>query len=224
MNPYAVKACAILIAVIAGAGAGMVEARTAYPTAPVSGADPAAKSCAACHGPHGNSTAPQFPKLAGQNPTYLADQLWAFKTKTRRSEAMASFAARLSASEIAALARFYADQPILPDTPTDRRLAERGRRVFYNGTGWPAPTPACAQCHGRGGGFGPPMMGGMMGPGMMGGGASGPNLYGQHASYIVAQLQQFARGERPSWVMGRIAAGLTPQDRKAVAEYLASRR
>lgn len=230
MNPYASNAAAAFVAAIIGMAPSVVAAQTAHASATASAAATAAtaataaKSCAACHGPHGNSPDPQFPKLAGQYPGYLADQLWAFRTKARRSQVMASVAARLSGTEIAALARFYADQPIRSDTVADSRLDERGRGVFYDGTGW---TPPCAQCHGRRGGFGAPMRSGMMGPGMMGRGMSGmsaPNLYGLHARYIVAQLQQFARGERPSWIMGRIAAGLTPQDRKAVAEYLSGRR
>lgn len=221
MNAYALTASAALIVLLAGAAASLAKGPMGYSNAATPVADLAAKSCAACHGPGGNGTDPRFPKLAGQNPRYLAAQLWAFKTKARRSDVMAGFAAPLSASEITALARFYADQPIRPDPVKDDRLVERGRWVFFNGTEWPARTPPCAQCHDRR--FGRPM-GGMMGSGMMGGGASAPNLYGQHARYIVGQLQQFARGQRPSWMMGRIAADLTPQDSAAVAKYLSGRR
>lgn len=224
MNVYIMTASAALIALLAGAAAGLAKGPSGYANVATPAADLAAKTCAACHGPFGNSTDPRFPKLAGQSPRYLAARLWAFKAEAPPLNVMANIAASLSASEIAGLAQFYADQPVRPDPVKDNRLAERGRWLFFNGAGWPAPTPPCAQCHDSRGRFGPPTMGGMMGPGMMGGAASAPNLYGQHARYIVGQLQQFARGQRPSWMMGRIAADLTPQDRKAVAEYLSGRR
>jgi cytochrome c553 len=56
---------------------------------------------------------------------------------------------------------------------------------------------------------------------MMGNVATVPNLFGQHAVYTVQQLDAFASGARRGSVMGPIAAGLAPQDRRAVAEYLA---
>ena len=36
-------------------------------------------ACAACHGADGNSTNPDWPKLAGQNENYMAKQLMDFK-------------------------------------------------------------------------------------------------------------------------------------------------
>ena len=70
-----------------------------------------------------------------------------------------------------------------------------------------------------------PMMG-MMGHGMMGMMGSGmadvPNLNGQHAAYIVAQLNGFADGARQGTVMNRIAAALSEADKMAVAEFLSS--
>ena len=61
-----------------------------------------------------------------------------------------------------------------------------------------------------------------MGMGMMGRGMTGPvpSLNGQHAAYIIAQLNRFASGERSGTVMGRIAASLSEADEKAVAAYL----
>ncbi len=59
----------------------------------------------------------------------------------------------------------------------------------------------------------------MMGGGMMGG-AGAPKVDGQHAAYLVDQLNQFASGRRPSPIMRRIAAALSGAQRKAVAEFL----
>jgi cytochrome c553 len=72
---------------------------------------------------------------------------------------------------------------------------------------------------------------GMMGGGMMermpmmGMMADAPYLNGQHAAYIVDQLDRFASGARPSsTMMGRIAAALSEADKRAVAEYLSGLR
>lgn len=224
MTSLALTASAVVIIALGASSTAVLSEAPAAPATTTTGIATLAATCAACHGPTGNSADPQVPKLAGQDPRYLSAQLWAFKTKARRPDAMAGFAAKLSAGDIATLAQFYANQPIRPDAVKDSRLAARGRRIFFDGTRWPAATPPCVQCHGRGEPFRPPMMGGMRGRGMMGGFTAGPNLYGQHARYIVDQLQRFARGQRPSWVMGRIAAGLTAQDRSAVAEYLSVHR
>ena len=71
---------------------------------------------------------------------------------------------------------------------------------------------------------------GMMGRGPMGGDMMGmmgsgtmtniPDMNGQHAAYIVDQLNPFARGERQGTVMTQIAAALSAANKKAVAEFL----
>jgi cytochrome c553 len=66
----------------------------------------------------------------------------------------------------------------------------------------------------------------MMGPGMMHDMpmmemmSSAPNLNGQHAAYIIDQLNRFAARHREDLVMDRIALLLRDADKKAVAEYL----
>ncbi len=182
--------------------------------------------CASCHGVDGNSTDPQYPKLAGQKAYYLHSQLYAFKNGTRKSEVMAGIVAGVSDAQIAELARYFSDQPVKPDTVKDQQLAALGARIFnYPSRG----APPCAACH-AGRGFRGGMMGG--GRGMMGGGmgmmmgntVEVPNLSGQHASYLLAQLDAFAAGTRPGTVMGPIARAWREQDRRAVAEYLSGLR
>jgi cytochrome c553 len=183
-------------------------------------------SCAACHGVDGNSSAPQFPKIAGQNADYIAEQLRAFKDGTRKSDVMSAPVSGLTDVQITELARYFSEKKVIPDTVQNAHLASVGARIFRQATA----TPPCAACHGGNGGpgFGP---GGMMG-GHMGGrmgmmmGTTGPvpNLFGQHAAYTVQQLDAFASGTRPGTVMGPIAARLDKQDRRAVAEYLSGLR
>ena len=55
----------------------------------------------------------------------------------------------------------------------------------------------------------------------------GPRLAGQFPEYTIAQLQAFRSGERandPNRMMRTIAANLSDQEMKAVAEYLAGLR
>ena len=229
--PYLVSVAALAIAIV-----GLASPRWSSAQIPGSSAGDADKgqrpleaNCASCHGVDGNSPDPQYPKLAGQNRAYLYSQLWAFKRGARRSEVMSGIVASLSDADIIYAANFFSRQPRKPDAVKDRRLAAIGERIFFAGM------PSCAMCHGSAGQGGMPMMGmmghgmpmmGMMGHGMMGMGGSEsiPRLNGQHAAYVVDQLNRFAAGERQGMVMNRIAPSLSKQDMKAVAEYLSGLR
>jgi cytochrome c553 len=67
--------------------------------------------CQACHGLDGNNPTPDYPKLGGQRPDYLAKALRDYKSGARKNAIMASFAGTLSAQDIANLAAYYAAQP-----------------------------------------------------------------------------------------------------------------
>jgi cytochrome c553 len=68
------------------------------------------KVCAACHGPDGNSAAPDFPRLAGQHFDYLVKALSDYKTGDRKNAIMAPQAANLSKRDIEDLAAYYSRQ------------------------------------------------------------------------------------------------------------------
>jgi len=68
------------------------------------------KTCAACHGPDGNSAAPDFPRLAGQHYDYLVKALSDYKAGDRKNAIMAPQAANLSKRDIEDLAAYYAGQ------------------------------------------------------------------------------------------------------------------
>ncbi|OFZ92186.1 MAG: cytochrome C [Betaproteobacteria bacterium RIFCSPLOWO2_12_FULL_62_58] len=76
---------------------------------PVAGKEKS-KTCAACHGPDGNSQAPDFPKLAGQHEDYLVKTLNDYKSGARKNAIMAPQTASLSKRDIADLAAFYSQQ------------------------------------------------------------------------------------------------------------------
>lgn len=67
-------------------------------------------TCAACHGPDGNSANPLWPKLAGQHAAYLLKQMKDFKSGARKDPVMAPMAAPLNEQDMANLAAFYASQ------------------------------------------------------------------------------------------------------------------
>ncbi|HST27891.1 MAG TPA: cytochrome c [Rudaea sp.] len=70
-----------------------------------------AKSCAACHGADGNSTATIYPRLAGQYHDYLARALREYRSGERQNAIMAGFAKTLSDADIDKLSRYFAAMP-----------------------------------------------------------------------------------------------------------------
>lgn len=175
---------------------------------PASGLRIAQARCATCHGAGGNNSDPSIPKLAGQNPAYLYQQLRDYKAGARRSEIMAGIAARLSEQDMADTASFYSPRRIQPEPVRYPVLQAEGQRIFTAERRGTAAT--CAACHDAQGHT--PAMAAM------------PTLNGQHAAYLVDQLKRYAEGERQSTVMGPIASSLSEFERRAVAEFLASRR
>jgi cytochrome c553 len=180
-------------------------------------ADAAAKIagqvCSNCHGPGGASSSPMFPRLDGQQEQYLAAQLHAFKNKTRADpEAhgyMWGMATLVSDSMVDALAHYYASQPPFvttsktsPSVAETKRIAE-GKKLFEEGVPDRNIAP-CASCHGQN----------AEGRGIF------PRLAGQHAAYLVRQLQVIQQQLRDSPIMHGIVKDLTPDEVKAVAAYL----
>jgi cytochrome c553 len=66
--------------------------------------------CVACHGQQGNSTNPDWPKLAGQHARYMVKQLKAFKAGTRKDPLMSGQAKMLSDEDMENLAAYFAAQ------------------------------------------------------------------------------------------------------------------
>jgi cytochrome c553 len=166
-------------------------------------------ACTSCHGPRGEG-AGAFPRLAGTSRAYLLEQLDAFGAGTRQNAIMQPFVQKMTPAERTAAASYFASLPPPPRgadrdaTPTDAGawLATRGR--------WADQVPACAQCHGPGGG---------------GVGANFPPLAGQPADYIAAQLKAWRAGTRPPGPLGLmqdVAKRLTDADVTAVSTYYAS--
>ena len=190
------------------AGAAAAQAQPA-------GADPtsqkvAASICSACHGPTGVSASPLFPRLAGQQETYLAAQLRAFKAKTRGEQDahdyMWGMATLLDESVIDGLARYYAAQKPAAGVAGNPEMIARGKVLYEKGD--PAHSVvACSTCHGD----------------AAQGNSIFPRLAGQHAAYVARQLDVIQRKFRDSPIMHGVIKELDTDGMKAVAEYVQSR-
>ena len=172
--------------------------------------------CAACHAADGNSIAPANPKIAGQIPEYLHKQLVDFKAQggkkpARESPIMMGMVANLSDADMKGLAAFYGGQQLKPAAAADKKLAIEGQRLWRGGNA-ASGVPACAGCHGPAGAGIP---------------AQYPRIAGQYADYIATQLKAFKEGARandPNGMMRGVAARLTDNEIRAVAEYSAGLR
>lgn len=71
----------------------------------------ASTACSACHGSDGNSTDPQYPRLAGQYQAYLLQAMREYKTGDRDNAVMKGFVANLSEQDLKDLASYYARLP-----------------------------------------------------------------------------------------------------------------
>jgi len=67
-------------------------------------------TCAACHGPDGNSVAPDFPRIAGQHSDYLARALMDYKSGARKNAVMAPMVEKLTKRDIEDLAAYFSQQ------------------------------------------------------------------------------------------------------------------
>ena len=163
--------------------------------------------CAACHGPDGNSVAPNFPKLAGQHADYVVKQLKEFKSGERTDATMNGMSMALSEQDMADIAAFYASQKTTIGTAAEDKVA-LGETIYRAGNA-ASGVAACAACHGPTG-TGNPM-------------AKFPSLNGQYADYTAAQLKNFRSGARANdagSMMRGVAKSMSDAEIDAVAQYI----
>ncbi|MDN0081961.1 c-type cytochrome [Crenobacter sp. SG2305] len=171
--------------------------------------DIARQWCANCHHADGNSISPLFPRLAGQQPAYLEQQLRAFRAKDRSDRSahdyMWGIAGTLDDATISGLAAYFAAQKPSPNpNPVDSSLVSAGHELYLNGRA-DSGTTACATCHGA----------------KAEGSVIAPRLAGQHAAYIVKQLHVFETSQRPSaTAMQAIIKTLSESDMRALGAYV----
>jgi cytochrome c553 len=162
-----------------------------------------AEPCTACHGPGGNSVAPQFPILAGQTARYLYLQLRDFKEGRRKEPTMDPFVANLSREDMLDLSAYFAAQRLKPGAfKVDDKRAARGKAK--------ADETLCTMCH----------LGGFMGQNEI------PRVAGQHYEYVVKQMKDFKNYRRTNDAgnMASVSKTLSDQDIEDLGHYVTSLR
>jgi cytochrome c553 len=146
--------------------------------------------CGRCHGTDTLQPASSLvPVLAGQSTVYLERALRNYASGDRRSGIMQPVAAELDDEAIGELARYYNGlQPVQAEVATraSEQQIRRGQDIATLGIASKG-VPACLTCH-------------------AGNAPSFPKLIGQHAAYVVSQLELWRRGLRSDTVHGAIMA------------------
>jgi cytochrome c553 len=154
-----------------------------------------AESCATCHGADGNAGNADMPTLAGQDARYFAKAMKAYQAGARQHEKMFEAVEKLSETEIADLAAFYAaQQPVRRNVRTPLTTSE-----------W---IVRCERCHGIDGNSTDPRF---------------PMLAGQDETYLAQALQAYAGNTRSNSVMHAMADPLSATDMARLARHYATR-
>lgn len=158
-------------------------------------------TCAACHGPEGNSKNPEYPILAGQTFRYLYIELQDFKAGRRQDPVMQPLAATLEQPDMLALAQYYAAQkPISTGYRGNPAKVANGKKI--------SDYALCPMCH----------LGGFIGQNEI------PREAGQYYAYIEKQLLAFRAKTRTNDAgsMTSVMAGMSDRDIEELSQYVAS--
>ena len=170
------------------------------------------KYCEVCHGQSGQGFQGYYPipRLAGQQPEYIKNQLEAFDERRRVNPIMFNVAHVLSPEMQTALATDFNKLNPKPFGGGQKDLVATGKKIFEEGIA-NTDVPPCASCHG---------------PEAKGDGQF-PRLAGQLPDYVFKKLTNWGkeRGQNPakpdtSAIMQPIAHSLNESQIKAVAAYL----
>ncbi|WP_460232074.1 c-type cytochrome [Aurantivibrio plasticivorans] len=182
--------------------------------------EPLTAVCAACHGADGNSLAPIYPSLAGLGEKYLTKQLQDIKSGERAIPEMTGLLANMSDQDLANVAAFYDSKPaaltgakemtVRVNSGADVDALRLGEQLYRYGNP-ESGVAACTGCHSPTGQGNDP--------------AGYPRLGGQHADYVVKQLESFRDGVRVNdgneQTMRGVAKHLSNAEIQAVANYIA---
>jgi len=168
--------------------------------------------CKDCHGASAQGYPGFFPipRLAGQQPEYLKNQLRAFIEHRRTNNVMFNVAHSLSPELMSALAANFKALNPAPVGGAPRRYIAEGKKIFEDGLP-EANIAACAACHG---------------PDATGTGEI-PRLAGQLYPYVTKTLTNWGkeRGQNPtepdtSAIMSPVAHSLSKSQIEAVAAFV----
>lgn len=191
-------------------------------TAPARTGDPLAgarksdeERCQECHGADGHgfgqsaSSEGRHPKLAGQSADYIVKQIADFRSGARKHDVMTLMARTVEPADILDIAAYFASRP--PMKGEGGVVNPLGRRLYEHGDAARGIDP-CIACHGP------------AGQGVADLGAAAPRVGGQEWRYLEKQLLDWRSGERRNsrdGVMNRVTRGLSDEELRALADYLA---
>jgi cytochrome c553 len=169
--------------------------------------DPRVSNCTWCHGTsaQGYMTAP---RLAGQRPQYIENQIRSFHDHARDNPFSRQFmwgaVAALGPRDAHDLALYFSTLPPRPAGDGNPGLADKGRTIYLQGI--PEDNiVSCYACHG-------PNAEGVR---------NIPRLAGLAYFYLKARLRQWGQGYHASASpMPMVASQLRPDDIEALASYL----
>ena len=168
--------------------------------------------CKTCHGLSGQGFRGSLPmpRLAGQQPEYVRNQLQAFIDRRRTNPVMINVSHVLTPAMLTALSTYFKDLNPKPLGGAPKDSLAAGKKIYEEGIP-AAEVPLCASCHG---------------PDAKGADAF-PRLAGQLHDYMIKKLTNWdkERGQDKanpdnSAIMQPIAHNLTEAQIKAVAAYL----
>jgi cytochrome c553 len=167
-------------------------------------------ACIDCHGERGaEPDRDKHPTLAGQIAAYTFKQLRDYKDGSRENRKMSEAVERLTDEQLAALAAWYADQPIPKvEVDEDETVSEDTMKLVFRGDKTRLIQP-CASCHGP------------RGEGAI---IDVPAIAGQNVKYFVNTMKDYAKGKRANDVYSRmriIAKSLTREEIDELAVYYA---
>lgn len=174
---------------------------------PVAGQEKA-ELCQGCHGEDGNSAETNIPKLSGQYAKYIAKQLRNYQAGKRTHAIMSAMAATIDDTDLMDISAYFASQKKMRGNgPGTNAL---GENLYVNGD-MSRVVIACINCHGVGG------------KGKTSSNAVFPVIGGQHANYLVKELNNFRSGNRSNSqgdIMNKITKSLTDAEIAALAQYI----
>jgi cytochrome c553 len=169
-------------------------------------------TCGECHGLDGAGNHIKFPRLAGQDESYIVSQLLDFRAGLRTNDdgQMQETAHELSKKDVPRVAHWFAQQsPPWPKLTIETKVdLARARQLAVAGV---PEIPACLSCHSA------------ASLGMLDEGFNAPRIAGQRDFYIAKQLADYRDGRRsndPKQMMRKIAKRLSDEEIVSLAVYL----
>lgn len=164
--------------------------------------------CASCHAIDGNSGVATYPRLAGQNPFYIENNVKAIRDGKRvegSAKEMRDSIGSISDQDVRDVALYFSKQyPKSGEVNPKLDPENEGAKIFRGGIA-ARKVPACMSCHGPNG-------------------AGLPNEYprisGQHMGYVETQLKAYRDGVRKNAKMEKVAKMLSDDEIKKVSNFI----